>query len=49
MPEGFIFNTPTTASTLTGNLAILKQYHGPTLPAEYFKEAMTKLREKFLK
>jgi hypothetical protein len=48
MPEDFDFNTPATASTLTSNLAILKQYHGPTLPAKYFKEAMTKLREKFL-
>jgi hypothetical protein len=48
MPEGFDFNTPAIASKLTGNLSILKQYHGPTLPAKYFKEAMTKLREKFL-
>lgn len=48
MLEGFDFNTPAIASKLTGKLAMLKQYHGLTIPTKYFKEAMTKLREKFL-
>jgi hypothetical protein len=30
-------------------LAMLKQYHGLTVPTKYFKEAMTTLRENFLK
>ena len=49
MPEDFDFNTPATASTLTGKLAMLRPYHGLTVPTNYFKNAMAKLREKFLK
>ena len=49
MPEGFDFNTPAIASTLTGKLAMVRPYHGLTVPTNYFKNAMAKLREKFLK
>ena len=49
MQAGFNFNTPAIASTLAGKVAMLKQYHGLTVPTKYFKRAMAKLREKFLK
>ena len=49
MMEGFDFNSPTTVKTLTGKLAELKKYNAMTIPAEYFDDAMTKLRgERFL-
>ncbi len=48
MLEGFDFSAPAIASKLTGKLALLKAYNGLTVPAEYFDEAMTKLRDKFL-
>lgn len=48
MLEGFSFGTPTIASKLTGQLAVLNCYNGMTVPAEYFEAAMAKLRETFL-
>ncbi|MDH4078882.1 MAG: toll/interleukin-1 receptor domain-containing protein [Nitrospira sp.] len=48
MLEGFDFKAPAVASKLTGKLAMLKQYHGLPVPAEYFEEAMTKLRDRYL-
>jgi tetratricopeptide (TPR) repeat protein len=48
MLEGFDFGTPKIASQLTGRLATLKHYNGLTIPPEYFREAMGRLREKFL-
>jgi tetratricopeptide (TPR) repeat protein len=49
MMEGFDFGSPPTIKTLTGNLLELKRYNGLSIPAEYFEEAMMKLRsERFL-
>ena len=48
MLEGFDFGTPTIASQLTGKLATLKSYNALGVPAEYFMEAMDRLRERFL-
>jgi tetratricopeptide (TPR) repeat protein len=48
MLEGFDFGTPTIASQLTGELAVLKKYNGLNIPAEYFMEAMTRLRDRYL-
>jgi tetratricopeptide (TPR) repeat protein len=48
MLEGFSFGTPAIANQLTGKLAILKDYNGLGLSAEYFWAAMEKLRNKFL-
>ncbi len=49
MMEGFDFDAPEIKRKLTGKLAKLKRYHGLTVPTKFFKEAMTRLREKFLK
>ena len=47
--EGFDFGGPTTAKALIGKLANLKKYNALSIPAEYFEEAMAKLRsERFL-
>ena len=48
MLEGFDFSTPAIASQLTGKLEQLSHYNGITAPPEYFREAMSKLRRKFL-
>ena len=48
MLEGFDFGTPAIANQLTGKLATLKSYNALGVPAEYFMEAMNRLREKFL-
>jgi tetratricopeptide (TPR) repeat protein len=49
MMEGFDFGSPATAKALTGKLSELKKYNGLGIPAEYFEEAMMKLRsERFL-
>jgi tetratricopeptide (TPR) repeat protein len=46
--EGFSFASPSIANQLTGTLEALKSYSGPSIPPEYFQEAMARLREKFL-
>ncbi len=47
--EGFDFGSATTVKALTGKLANLKAYNAIGIPAEYFDDAMTKLRsERFL-
>ena len=46
--EGFDFSTPKIANQLTGSLAPLKGYNGLSVPSDYFAEAMTRLREKYL-
>jgi tetratricopeptide (TPR) repeat protein len=47
--EGFDFGSPSTLKALTGKLDAFKKYNGLGVPAEYFEEAMTKLRsERFL-
>jgi tetratricopeptide (TPR) repeat protein len=48
MLEGFDFGTPKIATQLTGTLAPLKQYNGLSVPPEYFLEAMSRLRERYL-
>jgi tetratricopeptide (TPR) repeat protein len=48
MFEGFDIGSPAIRSQLTGRLAALKSYHGLSVPAEYFDEAMERLRSKFL-
>ena len=48
MLEGFDFGAPRIASGLTGTLAPLKSYNPLPIPAEYFDEAMQRLREKYL-
>lgn len=48
MLEGFDFGTPTIASQLTGKLAVLKQYNALNIPADYFLEAMGRLRNRYL-
>ena len=37
--------TPSNANQLTGQLSALKQYNALHLPADYFAEAMVRLRE----
>ncbi len=46
--EGFEFGTPEIVARLTGRLAVLRNYNGLRVPADYFIEAMQRLREKFL-
>jgi tetratricopeptide (TPR) repeat protein len=49
MMEGFDFGSTAALQALTGKLADLKKYNALSIPAEYFEEAMTKLRsERFL-
>ena len=48
MLEGFDFSTPAIARHLTGKMAGLKNYNALPVPAEYFDEAMGRLREKYL-
>ncbi len=48
MLEGFDFGTPTIGNQLTGKLAVLKQYNALNIPADYFLEAMGRLRDRFL-
>jgi tetratricopeptide (TPR) repeat protein len=48
--EGFDFGTSAIVEALTGKLADLKKYNTLSIPAEYFEEAMAKLRsDRFLK
>jgi len=48
MLEGFDFTTPVLAQHLTGKLGGLKSYNALRVPAEYFDEAMARLRERYL-
>jgi tetratricopeptide (TPR) repeat protein len=48
MFEGFDFGAPAIAPHLTGKLAHLKQYNALNVPADYFLEAMHKLRDRHL-
>ena len=48
MLEGFDFGSPVTGKALTGKLLNLKKYNGLGVPAEYFRCAMEKLRERYL-
>ena len=44
MLEGFTFSNPLISKYLTGKIAVLKNYNGLNVPADYFAEAMAKLR-----
>jgi hypothetical protein len=44
MLEGFDFGTPTIAGQPTGALEPLKHYNALNVPADYFQEAMVRLR-----
>jgi hypothetical protein len=46
--EGFDFNAPQVRAQLTGALSALNRYNALPAPAEYFDEAMQRLREKYL-
>ncbi len=47
--ESFDFGSPATIKALTGKLSTLKRYQAPTVSAEYFDEAMERLRsDKYL-
>jgi tetratricopeptide (TPR) repeat protein len=48
MLEGFNFGTPAIASQLTGTLEQLRNYNALTVPADYFLEAMGRLRDRYL-
>jgi len=48
MFEGFDFGAPAIAPYLTGKLAELKRYNALSVPAEYFLEAMERLRTRHL-
>ena len=48
MLEGFGFDAPGISRQLTGELAQLARYNGLKVPAEYFGEAMERLRSRFL-
>jgi len=48
MLEGFDFGKPDVQSKLTGKLAALKEYQALNVPADYFFEAMEKLRKTYL-
>jgi SOS-response transcriptional repressor LexA len=48
MLEGFDFSSPLVTDSLTGKLASLKQCNGLRLYAEYFFEAMDRLRDRYL-
>ena len=46
--EGFDFGSPAISKYLTGKLENLKKYNGQNVPADFFDEAMAKVRDKFL-
>jgi tetratricopeptide (TPR) repeat protein len=48
MMEGFEFGGPSVKEALSGKLSILKRYNGMRLVADYFFEAMEKLRGRYL-
>jgi hypothetical protein len=48
MMYGFDFSSPMIADQLTGQMATLKQYNALRIPAEYFQEAMRRLRHDYL-
>jgi tetratricopeptide (TPR) repeat protein len=48
MLEGSDFGSPTIAPYLTGRLSALCNYNGLKVPADYFFEAMDRLRSKYL-
>jgi tetratricopeptide (TPR) repeat protein len=49
MMEGFDFGSPAVIQALSGKLATLNRFNGLRLYADYFFDAMEKLRNRFLK
>jgi Elongation factor Tu C-terminal domain/TIR domain len=48
MLDGFDFSNSEVTNQFSGKLSALKHYNALRVPADYFSEAMTRLREKFL-
>lgn len=48
MFEGFDFETPSIARHLTGKLEQLRSYNAVRVPADYFDEAMERVRQRYL-
>jgi tetratricopeptide (TPR) repeat protein len=48
MFDDFSFSTPSIARYLTGKLELLKAYNAQRVPADFFDEAMEKVRTRFL-
>ncbi len=48
MFEGFSFGDDSISKHLTGKLALLKQYNAQRVPADFFEEAMAKIRSRYL-
>ena len=48
MLEGFDFAAPAIAKKITGSLVPLQSYNGLRVPADYFEEAMERLRSRWL-
>jgi tetratricopeptide (TPR) repeat protein len=48
MLESFSFDEPAIDRQFTGSLAALKKYNGLSVHADYFDDAMTRLRDKYL-
>jgi tetratricopeptide (TPR) repeat protein len=48
MMEGFDFSNPSVKQALSGKLTVLNRYNGLRLVADYFFEAMEKLRRRYL-
>ena len=46
--EGFDFANPKISKSVTGKIAQLKNYNGLNIPADYFDEAMGRLRQRYL-
>jgi len=46
--EGFDFATPKIGTQLTGSIEPLKKYNALSVPADYFQEAMARLRDRYL-
>jgi tetratricopeptide (TPR) repeat protein len=46
--EGFNFGSPSITQYLTDKIAMIKNYNGLNIPADYFDEAMQRLRQRYL-
>ena len=48
MMEGFDYSSPSIENHLVGKLSLLKNYNAQWVPAEFFQEAMARVRDRFL-
>jgi len=46
--EGFDFGKPNHSQNLTGKIGLLKNYNGLNIPADYFEDALERLRNRYL-